>query len=243
MTPDFIAIAGEVVPLFTSVNHAPGLPDKEHLSPRRRALEQKVVQTLQVEFAGRLAGLRLPALLEAYGQWLEEFLITELRALSASERETFCAPIDNVRRHLERTVRALQDRLAQHVKDALGVTLARHEFQPEVSAPASPPVDVGVAFDVTLDLIGYLVPMTVFGGLVRRRLLQQARYEVMKYFSRLAAAWRDRVSRAIEDLKRQAIQQAENELATLEQTLAQRTSSAPRLREQIEALETIVLGR
>ena len=211
----------------------------EHLSPRRRALEQKAVQTLEAAFAGRLAGLRLPALLEAYGQWLEEFLMNELRALSVSERETFCAPIDHVRRHLERTVRALQDRLAEHVKDALGVTLTRHEFRLEVTPPAAPPVDVGVAFDVTLDLIGYLVPMTVFGRLVRRRLARQTRYEVMKNLSRLAAAWRDRVSRAIEELKRQAIVQAENELATLEQNLARTGSDESALRKAVAEVEAL----
>lgn len=214
----------------------------ERLQPRRRALEQKAVQALEAEFAGKFARLRLPALLEAYGHWIEEFLVAELSALSASERDTFCAPIEQARQHLERTARALQDRLAQHVREALGVTLARHQFQLEVGAPASPPVNVGVAFDVTLDLIGYLVPMTVFGRLVRRRLLRQARYELRKNLSRLAAAWRDRVSRAIEELKRQAIEQAGNELTALEQTLRNATSDAPKLRRQIAEIESLRLS-
>lgn len=200
----------------------------EHLHPRRRAIERKVTETLQVQLAQWR--LRLPALLEAYTEWLTKFLVEELRAVSASERAMFCAPIENVRRHLERTLRALQDRLAKHVKDALGVELAPREFQFHVQEPASPPVSVGVAFDVTLDLIGYLVPMTLVRGLVHRRLLRQAQFEVRKNMSRLAAAWRERVSQAIEDLKQQAIRHAENELVALEQMLSRTTSEAPRLR-------------
>ncbi len=200
----------------------------EHLHPRRRALEKKVTETLQAQFVQWQ--LRLPALLEVYTEWLTKFLVEELHAVSVSERAMFCAPIENVRRHLERTLRALQDRLAKHVKDALGIELAPREFQFHIHEPASPPVAVGVAFDVTLDLVGYLVPMTIFRGLVHRRLLKQAQFEVRKNMSRLAAAWRERVSNTIEDLKQQAVKHAENELVALEQMLSQSTSDTPKLR-------------
>lgn len=210
----------------------------EHLHPRRRALEKKVTEALQAQFAQWR--FRLPVLLEVYTEWLTQFLAEELRAVSASERGMFCAPIENVRRHLERTLRALQDRLARHVKEALGIELAPREFQFHVQEPASPPVAVGVAFDVTLDLIGYLVPMTIFRGLVHRRLLRQAQFEVRKNMSRLAAAWHDRVSQAIEELKQQAIRHAENELVALEQMLNQRTSDAPKLRATKAELEALL---
>jgi len=210
----------------------------EHLHPRTRALEKKVTEALQAQFAQWR--FRLPVLLEVYTEWLTQFLAEELHAVSVSERRMFCAPIENVRRHLERTLRALQDRLAKHVKEALGIELAPREFQFHVQEPTSPPVAVGVAFDVTLDLIGYLVPMTIFRGLIHRRLLRQAQFEVRKNMSRLAAAWRDRVSRAIEELKQQAIQHAENELVALEQMLSQRTSDAPKLRAIKAELETLL---
>lgn len=210
----------------------------EHLHPRRRALEKKVAQSLQAQLAQWR--FRLPVLLEIYTEWLTQFLAEELRAVLVSERGMFCAPIENVRRHLERTLRALQDRLGKHVKEAFGIELAPREFQFHVQEPTSPPVAVGVAFDVTLDLIGYLVPMTIFRGLVHRRLLRQAQFDVRKNMSRLAAAWRERVSQTIEELKQQAIRHAENELVALEQMLGQRTSDAPKLRATKAELETLL---
>jgi hypothetical protein len=60
---------------------------------------------------------------------------------------------------------------------------------------------------------------------------------VEKNLSRLASDWRDRVAAGINELTRQAEQQALNELAALEQTLAQTKSDEPRLREAILDLE------
>jgi len=211
----------------------------EHLRPRQLALEQKVAQALARELAGPLAGRRLPGLLEAYGRWLTDFLEAELRAVSAAEQAAFYAPVQRARAHLEQAVRALQDRLAAQVQAALGVTLARHEFQLELAPPALPPVRVGVAFDVPLDLIGYLVPMRIFGRLVRRRLQWRARYEVRKNLSRLAAAWRERVSPALETLKARALAQAEAELAALEQSLARTGADAPALRAALAEVEAV----
>jgi len=53
------------------------------------------------------------------------------------------------------------------------------------------------------------------------------------------AAWRDRVAAGIIQLTRQAEQQALDELATLEETLAQTASKAPELKEAIIELDQI----
>ena len=58
-----------------------------------------------------------------------------------------------------------------------------------------------------------------------------------KNLSRLAADWRDRVAAGINELTRQAEQQALDELAALEQTLAQTASKAPELKQAIDDLE------
>jgi hypothetical protein len=60
---------------------------------------------------------------------------------------------------------------------------------------------------------------------------------VKKNLSRLAADWRDRVAAGINELTRQAEQQALDELAALEQTLSQTASKAPELKQAIDDLE------
>ena len=151
----------------------------------------------------------------------------------------FCEPLAKVRQHLARTLRAFQDRLAEHVKTALGLSLTPHEFNLEVSEPCAPPVAVGVAFDVPLDLLGYLIPMALARAWVERRLSCRARYEVEKNLSRLAADWRNRISVAIEELRAQAERYARDELAVLEQMLAQTNTNELQLREAIRELESV----
>ena len=146
--------------------------------------------------------------LEAYGHWLRDFLNHEISRVSHTQRAMFCEPLAKVRQHLERTLRAFQDRLAEHVKTALGLSLTPHEFNLEMSEPSAPPVAVGVAFDVPLDLLGYLIPMALARPWVERRLSRRAGYEVEKNLSRLAADWRHRVSVAIEELRTQTEQYA-----------------------------------
>jgi len=74
---------------------------------------------------------------------------------------------------------------------------------------------VGVAFNVTLDLIGYLIPMPIFGKLIHRRLINHARYEIRKNISRLTASWSDKTSKAMHEMKRQAIAHLQTEIRTL----------------------------
>jgi hypothetical protein len=66
---------------------------------------------------------------------------------------------------------------------------------------------------------------------------RNVRWEVEKNLSRLASNWRDRVAKGINELTRQAEQQALDELAALEQTLVQSKSNESQLRDAIADLE------
>jgi hypothetical protein len=98
-------------------------------------------------------------------------------------------------------------------------------------------VDVAYAFDAAFSTVGWLIPLTLFRQPIEHVLLRKARWEVEKNLSRLAADWRDRVAAGINELARQAEQQALDELAALEQMVAQTKSAEPRLRKAITNLE------
>lgn len=207
----------------------------DRLQPTRRALQAKVTRELQTQFPQWQ--LRLPLFLEAWRGWLQSFLVRELGEVSRTQQPMFCEPVRKVGAHLARTVRAFQDRLAEQVRAGLGVAMSPREFTPEVGEPSAPPVDVNYAFDAAFSALGHNFPLTLFRRPIERALLRKARYEVEKNLSRLAVGWRDRVTEVILELTRQAEQHARNELAALEQTLAQTRSDGPRLREAIANLE------
>ena len=204
------------------------------LKPRQEALQEQITTDLQAQFSQWPS--RLPPLLRTWREWLQNCLTRELTEISHAEKGTFLEPLQRVEQHLMRTLQALQHRLAGHVKTALGVTLAPHDIFLEVSEPSAPPIDIGYV-DAAFSLISPIIPMNLFRPAIERSLLRKSRWEVEKNLSRVASAWRDRVAKGISELTRQAEQQALDELAALEQMLAQTASKAPELKKSIDDLE------
>jgi hypothetical protein len=74
-----------------------------------------------------------------------------------------------------------------------------------------------------------VLPFALIRRLIERSLLRKTSYEVEKNISRLASAWRDCIAGEVEALVQQAEEYAGNELSALECSLSQTPSSAPRL--------------
>jgi hypothetical protein len=197
-------------------------------------LQEQITTDLQAQFSQWPS--RLPPLLRTWREWLQNILNRELTEISSAEKATFVEPLKRVEQHLMRTLQALQHRLAGHVQAALGVTLAPHDIILEVPEPAAPPIDIGYV-DAAFSLISPLIPMNLFRPAIERSLLRKSRWETEKNLSRLASNWRDRVAKGINELTRQAEQQALDELAALEHTLKQTASKAPELKQAIDELE------
>ena len=205
------------------------------LKPRQEALQEQITTGLQAQFSQWPS--RLPPRLRTWREWLQTILTRELTEISRTEKAMFLEPLQRVEQHLMRTLQALQHRLAGHVQGALGVTLAPHDIVLEVPEPSAPPIDIGYV-DAAFSLVSPLISMSVFRLAIERSLLRKSRWETEKNLSRLASNWRDLVAKGINELTRQAEQQALDELAALEQTVAQTKSHAPRLRHIIADLES-----
>jgi GTP-binding protein EngB required for normal cell division len=206
------------------------------LQPTQAALQLKIAEDLRKQFPRWQ--LRLPALLKVWREWLDVFLKRELSIVSREHQTMFREPLHRACRHLTRTLRAFHDRLAEHVKAALGVTLAPHDIVLEVPEPSAPPIDIGYV-DAAFSLISPVIPLSVFRPAIEHSLLRKSRWETEKNLSRLASNWRDRVAKGISELTRQAEQQALDELAALEQTLAQTKSNESVLQRTVADLAQI----
>ena len=209
----------------------------ERLQPIQADLAARAV----AELAGRFPEWHqpLPALLADWRAWLQALLRRELEETSRNQRAMFCEPLGRAKRHLARMLQAFHDRLNGHVQAGLGVSLTRAEIGLEAPAPASPPVDVGYAFDEAFSLAGRLLPARALRRPIRRALARKTRWEVEKNLSRLAAAWQDRVAAGITALVGQAESHAALDLAGLEQMITQARSSEPRLRQLLAEVTAI----
>jgi hypothetical protein len=199
-------------------------------------LEARTAAKLRAQFPNWR--VRLPEFLRLWREWLQEYLLRELADVSRKETVLFCAPLQMTQDHLVRALQAFHDRLVGHVQAALGLGLPPHKVTLAMRTPGAPPIEIGFAFDATFDIVAPVLPLALIRPLIERSLCRKTRYEVEKNISRLASAWRDSVAAEVEALIQQAEEYVGNELTTLEHSLIQAPSSAPRLIDAIIYLDS-----
>lgn len=99
------------------------------------------------------------------------------------------------------------------------------------------PVALSPTFMTHWDLLWWLLPMRLVGGLFRRHVLGRVPWEVEKNLIPLAGDWAEAVDRAVADLRSQASAWVDAELATLDRLLGQRQAEATAFREALRRLE------
>jgi GTP-binding protein EngB required for normal cell division len=206
------------------------------LGSTEQELEARTAAKLRAQFPNWR--VRLPEFLRLWREWLQEYLLRELADVSRKETVLFCAPLQMTQDHLVRALQAFHDRLVGHVQAALGLGLPPYKVTLAMRTPGAPPIEIGFAFDATFEIVAPVLPLALIRPLIERSLCRKTRYEVEKNISRLASAWRDSVAAEVEALIQQAEEYVGNELTTLEHSLIQAPSSAPRLIDAITYLDS-----
>ena len=135
---------------------------------------------LQPDIQGRLAGeleanlqqwnLNLWQLTRRFEEWPYQSLTSALTSVSLSERQFFTSILENAQRAFSRIIESFQNRLAERVERVLGVRLSKPAYEIAVEPPQSPSVFIGNVSDHHFDLLWFVIPMTVFGGLIKQHL-------------------------------------------------------------------------
>jgi hypothetical protein len=108
-----------------------------------------------------------------------------------------------------------------------------------IHEPKQPDVKTGRVFDTPLEVIWFLVPMWLFGSLVRRHLLRRLPWEVDKNLHRLAGQWSEAIGRSVDDLARQAQDFIEEELTTVEGLVAKAEDQRPAIAQGLATLDRL----
>ena len=112
----------------------------------------------------------------------------------------------------------------------LGVKLSPTRWTGTITEPEQPDIQISRAFDIQIDLLWFLIPMTIFGSLVRRRLLGRVSWEIEKNLSRLTTQWTDAINRRIHELRQQGENYIKSEIETIESLLLIQPSAVATLK-------------
>jgi GTP-binding protein EngB required for normal cell division len=172
-----------------------------------------------------------------YEAWMAERLTAELVPLSREAAPLAVDQLNHAEARFRRVVEAFRDRLTRNIHAAAGISVSPATWEAKRPTVAVVPVAVGRAFMINWDLLWWLLPMGLFGGLFRRHVLGLISWEVEKNLIRLAGDWSRSVDAAVADLRAQASHWVDTELATLDHLLGQRPTEATVFREALKRLE------
>ena len=171
-----------------------------------------------------------------YENWLRETLDEEIGHISKTEHKHFWGTLKKTHASLSRSLEAFRTLLNQNIERVLGLRLAEAEWKIEVTEPQQPDIRISRTFDFHLNLFWFLIPMFIFRRLFERHYLNQVPNIVVVNLSRLAAQWEDRINKAIEEMKKQALKYVQNELATIESLLSKAHGQTDEIRRTMDEL-------
>jgi GTP-binding protein EngB required for normal cell division len=205
------------------------------LMDQRPALEERLLAALAAELPQWQGNLSRQT--SRYQAWIAKWLSAELAPLSHVAAAVAKSLVEHSEARFHRVFEAFRDRLRRNIVETLGITIApatRETNQPRIAVL---PVAVSRTFMTNWDLLWWMLPMTLVGGLFRRHVLGLIPWEVEKNLTRLAGDWAAAVDAAIADLQAQAVACVESELRTLDRLLTQRPDAATRFRAALETLD------
>ena len=206
-----------------------------YLDNFQRPLRKKLSTDLEKELS--TWKVNLWKLTRRHEEWLADRMTEEMRHISKAEHRHFYGTVNKAHASLSRSIEAFRNLLDKNIEKVLGVRLAESDWKIEVSEPDHPDIKTVRSFDIHFDLIWFLIPMFIFRGLFEKHFISGIPHEVEANLSRLAAQWEDRISRAIEEMRKQAINYVKEELSTINALLSKTHGQTDEINEDIKKLQ------
>jgi len=195
------------------------------LKSRARAAAENCVRERQPEIVLELLGrfqveqeaLRgnLGKVTAEFREWLAtvfQELMLRLSPTVETEIGPYCREAES---SLTRSVQGFQARLDQAVQKALGTSYGGARFEVALPRPERPDIKVDRAFESHVDLLWFLVPMTLARPLVIRHFRSKIPWETEKNLLRLASQWAEAAAACLDALGKEARAFLASELSTL----------------------------
>jgi GTP-binding protein EngB required for normal cell division len=204
---------------------------------QRGAVQQRVADALRAElqtWAGNLARQT-----RQYETWMADRLTAELTPLSQDADALAVDLLAQAETRLRRGIEAFRDRLSRNIAEATGIVVSPATWEAKRPQVAVVPVAVSRTFMTHWDLLWWLLPMWLVGGLFRRHVLGRVPWEVEKNLIRLAGDWASAADAAVIDLRTQAAAWVDTELTTLDRLLGQKPTEMNGFCEALGRLEEL----
>jgi GTP-binding protein EngB required for normal cell division len=206
------------------------------LETHQNDLERTLAEAFEREFPGWTRNLA--TMLSSFENWLADALRDELTVLSLMERNSFLAPLHNVRRQAFRELQQFRDRLSDRTVRAFGVPLRTTETEITVVEPGTPDIRVGRIFDRNWELLSPVLPVSIIKPAVRRHFRRTISALIFQNLSRLSTQWEDSINGALWSVEKETRRRLDELIGTVERLVESGSQEqAPQLRADLDRIE------
>ena len=168
------------------------------VEPEISALSAALRASLEVQVACWRGTLATAA--RDYESWIREEMGPRLIAISTAQRVRLAEPLANFAANCEKLVADFHGRLADTVRDVLGVTLSPPPWHAALPSPSQPDVAINAAFMFRFDWLWAVIPVALVRFPLWRHLRRRMPWEAEKNLSRVVAQWEGELRRRIHEL-------------------------------------------
>lgn len=204
----------------------------------RHTLANRVGKALALDVQSWQGNLDQQA--RCYEAWLGGRITADLQGLSEQAAALGLDLIKKAETRFRRIIEAFRDRLSRNIREAMGILISPVDWEPKTPALHSVPVVLSSTFSTHWDLLWWVLPMWLVGGVFRRHVVGRVPWEIEKNLTRLAGDWSGAVNLAVADLGGQAVDWVDAELAMLDRLLGQPQMEAVQCRAALEAVDEIL---
>ncbi len=174
-----------------------------------------------------------------YEAWFKEFISNELNIILKSERESIDEIPAEAKNHFEQYLQFFRERLDERILKVLGLKMKTEKWEINTKEILRPDISIGWAFESQIDLLWFLIPMSIFKKVFFRYFLKQIPWEVEKNLYRLSAELTKAVNDTIINTKEEAFRYIKDELLTIEKLLSNNNTDTESVGESIRLLESL----
>ena len=208
---------------------------EEELGKHQDELVKKLSQQLSASYddwSGNLSKVT-----GKYEEWIRKVMAVSMMDVEGRERDFMQTYLDGVREHFNNYLTTFRERLNQNLQKVLGVTMPEDHFEVEVKTMEKANISVSWAFESHIDMLWFLIPMSLFRESFRKYFLKQIPFEVEKNLRRLVSLLTNNLNALIGELHLQSLNYITSELDKIKDVLDTPVSESEDIKKQLKMLE------
>ncbi len=172
-----------------------------------------------------------------FEEWGNKILHNELFTLSDGHHYQFIENLQKAKQHYAHFLKIFRERLNQNIEDVFKIKLENEEWQIDIEEIRQPDIIISRAFDFHLDLLWFLFPMCFFRKTFIKHFRKQIPSMAETNLYRLASDYTERINREILKIERQAEQNINIELNTIESIISNDENKSSYILKKIQTLK------